>query len=553
MSASPPKRPPGPPPPRAPPQQGIVNNPTSFVFHDQIMIDSFVGGGPADAVIRRPMGPPPTAPPPRVGAIKPPPMAPPPADLQQTAQRPGVESAKQIAAEMKSTMLEKSAEATAAPKPIVVVPQQAKAGAISMFEQPIEKPVQPPPTTPPPTEPMIAAPRGVPARGLPRGPPPRPPGQGPMADPSVPLMRAPRPGPPRQPPPGIPAGQALPPSSRPPEEKRPPAPARPPPISPDGGRAPPKEDPAEELRRRRQQPVTAPDTEPPLLRVKKPKEVPFVKRRERDMPEFESSDEDEEEPNYVKQPLPFGVLKGEVPPLKTGGKDDDEELPQKVAADAIPSSVSGAKDGASVGASAMSAETKRSDFQPSSSVMTKSLDPPSVAPSDTQVSAFVPSAPIAMDQFVDDSSIGKTLNSGRLSIRCIEGVDIRRKDDKDRVPRNDPFIKFRLGAAERHPWKSTQVKRKQNANPQFDNEVVYFDITDPKQFIFNEDVQLCIELWNKSTSKNDLVGSVTMSVLRFFKQPFVSYTERVPIYYPGATRTSMKVSNGQQSSYLCPI
>lgn len=42
-------------------------------------------------------------------------------------------------------------------------------------------------------------------------------------------------------------------------------------------------------------------------------------------------------------------------------------------------------------------------------------------------------------------------------------------------------------------------------------------------------------------TKNDLVGTVTMSMVRFMKQPFVAYTEKVPIYYPGATRTTMKV------------
>jgi Ca2+-dependent lipid-binding protein len=141
----------------------------------------------------------------------------------------------------------------------------------------------------------------------------------------------------------------------------------------------------------------------------------------------------------------------------------------------------------------------------------------------------------------DDSKLGRSLSRGRLSIRCIEGHDIRRKDDPDRNPRNDPFIKFRLGAAERHPWKITEVQRKQDSNPKFNDELIFFDVTDPAQYVFQEDLQLCIELWNKSTTKNELVGSVTMSVVRFFKQPFVSYQEKVPIYYPGATRTPLKV------------
>ena len=83
---------------------------------------------------------------------------------------------------------------------------------------------------------------------------------------------------------------------------------------------------------------------------------------------------------------------------------------------------------------------------------------------------------IALDKFDDDSSLGKILSRGRLSIKCIEGFDIRRKDDQDKFPRNDPFLKFRLGVAERLPWKSTETKRKQDANPKFDDEVVFLGI-----------------------------------------------------------------------------
>ncbi len=154
----------------------------------------------------------------------------------------------------------------------------------------------------------------------------------------------------------------------------------------------------------------------------------------------------------------------------------------------------------------------------------------------------MPPAPAThIDKHFDDSVLGKTLTRGRLSIKCIEGYDIRRKDDQDKVPRNDPFIKFRLGVMERHPWKTTETRRKQNGTPNFENEVVFFDVVDPLQYIFQEDLQICIELWNKSLTRNDLVGSVTMSVVRFFKKPFVSYTEKVPVYYPGMTRTLMKV------------
>lgn len=502
--------------------------------------------GPPGAGIKRPPGPPPSGGP--SAPMKPPPNVPPPASVQQAAQRPAVEAPiKRIpppsvpppdAAGGKRPATGPSDEAMPKKANVANVPAQ-KAGAIDMFEGED-------PTLLAEQQAKAAAlakaqaprPAGPPRAPPPRGPPGAP-GQVPPPGPPAGLgARGPRPLPPRMNPPGIPDGQPLPPSDAAPKDFKAPPPVRPPPKTEDGGRAPPKIDPEEERRRRME--VKPPTTEPPLLRVKKPVEAPFVKRRDRENPEMESSDEDEEEPNLVKQPLPFGVLKKEIPPLAKK-ETEEEELAKvkdaaKAAADAQAPKPPSDKDSESVAASTISKARKNA---PPKQV----IEAPAVAPTGNKTNDFVPGAPsMAIDKHFDDSNLGKTLNRGRLLIKCIEGIEIRRKDDQDRVPRNDPFIKFRLGAAERHPWKSTQPKRKQDSRPNFDDEIVSFDMLDPVQFIFQEDIQLCIELWNKGVARNELVGSVTMSVVRFFKQPFVSYTEKVPIYYPGVARTPMRVS-----------
>jgi len=288
-----------------------------------------------------------------------------------------------------------------------------------------------------------------------------------------------------------------------------------------------------------------------LLRVKKAPVVEVVKRRERDMPEFESSDEDEEAASLVKQPLPFGVLKQPLPKTKAEREADEARARKEAAAKA-------AQDASDL--SSMGGQSGRNRADSMVSLGSASTTQPLQAPRNNKLSGFVPPAPAAkpplaaaqtplathaeadIGKHFDDSRLGKALSRGRLSIRCIEGFDIKRKDDPDKIPRNDPFIKFRLGVAERHPWKQTETQRKQDQNPKFRDELIFFDVTDPAQYVFQEDLQLCIELWNKSSTKNELIGSVTMSVVRFFKQPFVSYTEKVPIYYPGATRTPMKLS-----------
>lgn len=471
--------------------------------------------------------------------MKPPPSAPPPLVPPQNIQRPPVESLKRppppqaipqnMPPPKPATPL---LDDNAAPKPAGKAPPGQKEGAISMFEEDTTKKTQ---QAPPPSAPG-ARPFGAPPRAPPRAPPA---GPDPMAKVGAPRQM--RPPPPRSAAIGIPDGQPLPPGVKPLSDAKPPAPSKPPPLTPEGGRAPPKEDPEVELMRKRQN-IAPPTTEPPLLRVKKPKEEKVIKRREKDMPEYESSDEDEEPPQLVKQPLPFGVLKGEIPPLKKAEEDevDDQELRQQQAeknAKLDERSLTSTQTGVSSagrldrGKSVRLAKPK------------EVVDAPSVAPKDIKKSDFVPKPPLDMDKHFDDSSLGKILTRGRLSIKCVEGIDIRRKDDQDKFPRNDPFLKFRLGVAERLPWKTTETKRKQDSNPKFDNEIVFFDVVDPAQYILDEDVQLCVELWNNSITKNELVGSVTMSIVRFFKQPFVSYTEKIPIYYPGMTRTSMRVSD----------
>jgi len=394
-----------------------------------------------------------------------------------------------------------------------------------MFEEPIAQPAadskQPAPTVRP------MAPRG-PRGAPPRGPPGSPDAKG--APPGAPnpaaaalMNRTPRPQPPRMNPPGIPEGQPLPPQGKPEAGSKAPAPVRAPPRSAGGGRAAPEEAEGTYAERQlKQETPLAPTSEPPLLRVKKAPEVEVLKRREREMPEFESSDEDEDAAPMVKQPLPFGVLKQAIPKTRLE-READEARQLKEAKEKE------AREFAETGLVGGSIDRSRASTVPSS------------GPKENKLSAFVPAAPKDIGKHFDDSKLGQGLTKGRISIRCMEGHDIRRKDDKEKNSRIDPFIKFRLGAAERHPWKQTAVRRKQDSNPQFENELVYFDVTDPAQYVFDEDVQLCIELWTKSTTRNDLIGTVTMSVVRFFKQPFVSYTEKVPIYYPGATKTPMKL------------
>lgn len=140
-----------------------------------------------------------------------------------------------------------------------------------------------------------------------------------------------------------------------------------------------------------------------------------------------------------------------------------------------------------------------------------------------------------------ESRLAREITGGRLNIIAIEGYNLRRRADKSRNPRIDPYLKFRLGAADKWPWKETEVKRKQDTNPNFEDDLISFDIVNPAQYIFQEDVSLTIEVWNKGTFKDEVIGAVTMSVVRFLKNPYKKFEEKIPILAPGDVVSSSKV------------
>lgn len=149
--------------------------------------------------------------------------------------------------------------------------------------------------------------------------------------------------------------------------------------------------------------------------------------------------------------------------------------------------------------------------------------------------------PMQINQEGVESRLIKEVNGGRLNIIAIEGYNLRRRTDKSKNPRIDPYIKFRLGAADKWPWKETEVKRKQDTNPNFEDDLISFDVVNPVQYIFQEDLSLTIEVWNKGTFKDEIIGAVTMSVVRFFKNPYKKFEEKIPILAPGERTSNTKV------------
>lgn len=166
-------------------------------------------------------------------------------------------------------------------------------------------------------------------------------------------------------------------------------------------------------------------------------------------------------------------------------------------------------------------------------------DPNAAVAMQEGVGKFVP--PVALNIEGMESHLSKEIKGGRLNVTCLNGIGLKKREDKSKNPRVDPYIRFKLGAADKWPWKVTTVQRKQESNADFAEELVSFDVVKPSQFIYQEDIQLVIEVWNKGTFKDEIIGTVTMSVVRFFKNPFKAYTEKVPIVAPGDRTSTSKI------------
>lgn len=471
---------------------------------------------------KRPPGPPPGAPP--LMALKPPPFEPPPRNLAQVLNRPPLENFKpieipgpqvkgasfntnsssdvklptsenqpgrgmvaprsligELQEEKESKNIAISSRGAAAPKfnSSLKPTLSRKAGAISMFESPKDQPPQEP------AEKKIKDSDGT-TKSLPRGAPrPGPPTNDLMA-------RIPRPLPPPPQPEGIPLNQPLPPETQPEKEiSIQPAPLKP---APNRNRAPPREDPVPVV------PTPTPPEEPPTKKEKKEKLGEIISSEIiKETDEFDEISEDE-------GPSPVSSKKGMelIDTKKAHQISQFEPVVEK----------------------AESAENLKTAIVP---FLTENLKNSTIKPTS------------AIDPEIDfESKLAKRLSAGRFSIKCIRGSNIRRQHDTS--GRSDPFLRLRLGQAERHPWRSSEYKRKQTTEPSFDGDVISFDVLHPVEFVIGEDLVLCIEVWNKSTLRDEIIGEVSLSVVRFFEQPFVAYQEVLPLYFPGETETTMSLT-----------
>ena len=165
------------------------------------------------------------------------------------------------------------------------------------------------------------------------------------------------------------------------------------------------------------------------------------------------------------------------------------------------------------------------------------IGPPRGAPPPLGKDAM-PDPPEEMEEM--ERQIAEKLKRGRLSVKCIQAANIRRKDQNSSGTKIDAYLVLQLGDFKKAPRLKTQIRKRSGQNPQFMNETVSFDLVNPKEFVRNNDIKLTIELWDSNAWDDDCLGTVTLSAVRFLSI-LEAQNEWLPLTYPGDESSNSKV------------
>jgi len=139
-----------------------------------------------------------------------------------------------------------------------------------------------------------------------------------------------------------------------------------------------------------------------------------------------------------------------------------------------------------------------------------------------------------------ERQIAERLKRGRLSVKCIQAANVRRKDQNASGTKIDAYLVLQLGDFKKAPRVKTQVRKRSGQNPQFMGEMVTFDLTNPVEFVRDNDIKLTVELWDNNAWNDDCLGLVEMSAVRFLGA-LEAQNEWLPLTYPGDESSNSKI------------
>jgi len=146
----------------------------------------------------------------------------------------------------------------------------------------------------------------------------------------------------------------------------------------------------------------------------------------------------------------------------------------------------------------------------------------------------------------EDYRLAALLPRGKLSVSCIEVVDMHFSNMNKGVESCGISVRLRLGPTESsvngevNPWKTSQVCIANCIEniAKFVGDLLSFDVLDVRQYVALNDLRLSIEVLQHTTfvdqnagrsDKPCVIAAVTMSVVRFFRRPYFPFKEKVPL------------------------
>ena len=128
--------------------------------------------------------------------------------------------------------------------------------------------------------------------------------------------------------------------------------------------------------------------------------------------------------------------------------------------------------------------------------------------------------------------VRSVVKRGRFHVKCIQGLEIRKKGQAAAKTKIDAYLRMTLGKHKKAPKKKTAVHKRSGSNPNFQNEVVSFDVLDPMEFVKDDDIVLTVELWDENAWSHDLIASLELSILRFMNTN-EALMETLPLRFQG--------------------
>jgi len=128
--------------------------------------------------------------------------------------------------------------------------------------------------------------------------------------------------------------------------------------------------------------------------------------------------------------------------------------------------------------------------------------------------------PPAMDLDIDKApETLPTLLMGRFVIKIVRGFKLSKHDASAAITATkiDPYVTCTLGKQKKAPQQKSRVHKNQGKDVAFED-VLVFDVTDPEEFIVNNDFILHLAIMNSNILSDSILGETEISMLPFFLQ-----------------------------------